>query len=220
MGAQGEHNLAPEGRKILSILLLITSGFFLLGIFIGLPIFQILGGISSFILVFCLNFFRDPERVIPYEKNIIIAPADGQVTNIQIIDDPDVGEKSIMVTIFLSVFNVHINRVPLNGKVISTDRKKGQFIAAYRHNADDVNEQITTVLFTEIGNVKVKQIAGILARRIHCYAEKDKDMRLGDRLGFIMFGSRTDVILPTAVSTKIEVGERIKGNETIIGTYS
>ena len=211
--------MAPEGRKILSFLLILTSGLFLIGIFIRLPIFQILGGISSFLLAFSLNFFRDPERNIPDEKNIIIAPADGKITNIQTIDDLDVGENCTLISIFLNVFNVHVNRVPIDGEVISTERNSGQFVSAYRHDAADVNEQVTTVFKTELGTVKVKQIAGILARRIHCYAKTGERMVQGRRFGFIMFGSRTDVILPPAVNVIVETGQRIKGNETVIGKY-
>ena len=211
--------MAPEGRKILSVLLIITSGFFLIGIFIKLPVFPILGGISSFFLAFCLNFFRDPDRKIPEEKNIIVAPADGKITSIQKVDDPDVGNDSTIVSIFLNVFSVHINRVPIDGNVISVNRKAGQFISAYRHDATDVNEQVTTIIETKIGRIKVKQIAGIIARRILCYAEKGENLSLGGRLGFIMFGSRTDVILPPNVDVHVEENQHIKGIETIIGKY-
>jgi phosphatidylserine decarboxylase len=211
--------LAPEGRKILSILLLITSALFLLGIFVKLPIFSILGGISSFLLVFSLNFFRDPDRKIPKGKNIIISPADGKVTNIQKVDDIDVGKDATLISIFLNVFSVHINRIPLDGKVISVKRKSGQFVSAYHHDASDVNEQVTTILDTSLGKIKVKQIAGIIARRILCHAVEGDSMALGSRLGFIMFGSRTDVILPPAVDVLVKENQRIKGIETIIGKY-
>lgn len=211
--------MAPEGRKILSLSLIITSSFFLTGLFIKTPLFQILGGLSSIFLVFSLNFFRDPDRKISKEENIIIAPADGKITKIQKVDDPDVGKNSILVSIFMSVFDVHINRYPIQGKVISVKRKAGQFVPAYRHDAVDVNEQVTTILETEIGTVKVKQIAGILARRILCYAEKGAKISQGDRLGFIMFGSRADVILPPSVNIVIKEGEHVKGIETVIGKY-
>jgi len=211
--------LAPEGRKILSALLLITSSFFLLGIFFKLSIFLILGGIASFLLAFNLNFFRDPERKIPEGENIVISPADGKVTKIQKIDDPDVGKDSTVISIFLNVFSVHVNRIPIEGKVISVIRKSGQFVSAYRHDATDVNEQVTTILDTTLGKVKVKQIAGIIARRILCHAVEGEKMPIGGRLGFIMFGSRTDVILPPAVEVLVEENQRIKGIETVIGKY-
>lgn len=211
--------MAPEGRKILSITLIITSLFFLIGLFTKLPIFQILGGLFSIFLVFSLNFFRDPDRKNPEGDRNIIAPADGKITKIQKIDDPDVGKDAILISTFMSVFDVHINRYPISGKVVSTKRKSGQFVSAYRHDAADVNEQVTTVLDTEIGIVKVIQVAGILARRIHCYAEKGEKILLGGRLGFIMFGSRADVILPPSVNVIIKQGQNVKGINTVIGKY-
>jgi phosphatidylserine decarboxylase len=211
--------MAPEGRKILSILLIVTSGLLFISLFINIAILPIITGIFSLLLVFSLNFFRDPDRKIPEGDNIIISPADGKVTTVTTINDPDVGENSKLVSIFLNVFNVHANRVPITGKVISVSRKDGQFVSAFRHDAVDVNEQITTVFDTELGTIKVKQIAGIIARRILCYAKNGEKMNKGDRLGFIMFGSRTDVILPSSVDINVKVGQRVVGTETIIGNF-
>ncbi|NHZ86784.1 MAG: phosphatidylserine decarboxylase [Planctomycetia bacterium] len=211
--------MAQEGRKILSILLIVTSGLFLIGIFIKISFLPIIAGIFSLLLVFSLNFFRDPDRKIPEGNSIIISPADGKVTAVTTINDPDVGENSKLVSIFLNVFNVHANRVPISGKVIYVTHKDGQFVSAFRHDAVDVNEQITTLFDTSIGAVKVKQIAGLIARRILCYAKSGKKMKKGDRLGFIMFGSRTDVIFPPSVNVLVKVGQRVVGTETIIGNF-
>lgn len=211
--------MAPEGRKILSILLIITSALLFTSLFINIAILPMIAGISSLLLVFSLNFFRDPERKIPEGENNIISPADGKVTAVTTINDPDVGDNSILVSIFLNVFDVHANRVPINGKVISVSRKDGQFVSAFRHDAADVNEQITTIFDTSLGVIKVKQIAGLIARRILCYAKTGESMTKGDRLGFIMFGSRTDVILPPSVDIQVKVGQRVIGTETIIGNF-
>ena len=211
--------MALEGRKILSILLIITSGLLFIYLLTNLSILPIIAGISSLLLVFSLNFFRDPDRKIPEGDNIIISPADGKVTVVTTINDPEVGENSKLVSIFLNVFDVHANRVPISGKVISSSRKDGQFVSAFRHDAVDVNEQTTILLDTSIGVVKVKQIAGLIARRILCYAKVGEKMSKGDRLGFIMFGSRTDIILPSSVDVLVEVGKRVVGTETIIGNY-
>lgn len=211
--------MAQEGRKILSILLIVTSGLFLIGIFVKISFLPIIAGIFSLLLVFSLNFFRDPDRKIPEGNSIIISPADGKVTAVTTINDPDVGENSKLVSIFLNVFNVHANRVPISGKVIYVTHKDGQFVSAFRHDAVDVNEQITTLFDTSIGAVKVKQIAGLIARRILCYAKSGKKMNKGDRLGFIMFGSRTDVIFPPSVNVLVKVGQRVVGTETIIGNF-
>jgi len=211
--------MASEGRKILSIFLILASGLFFIGLFVKLPIFPILGGVFSLLLLFSLNFFREPVRKIPDEKNIIVSPADGKITEIKKVNDPEVGKDSTLISIFLNVFDVHSNRVPLDGKVISVKRKSGQFLAAYKHEAVDVNEQVATVLSTSLGAVKIKQIAGILARRILCYAKKDDLLKQGEKFGFIMFGSRTDVILPPSINVIVKVGQRVKGTETIIGKY-
>jgi phosphatidylserine decarboxylase len=211
--------MALEGRKILSILLIVTSGLLFISLFINIAILPLIAGIFSLLLVFSLNFFRDPDRKIPEGDNIIISPADGKVTTVTTINDPDVGENSKLVSIFLNVFNVHANRVPISGKVISVSRKDGQFVSAFRHDAAEVNEQTTTLLDTSIGVVKVKQIAGLIARRILCYAKSGENMKKGDRLGFIMFGSRTDVILPSSVDINVKVGQRVVGTETLIGNF-
>ena len=211
--------MATEGRKILSILLVVTAGLFLIGLFIEIELIPIIAGISSILLLFSLNFFRDPDRKIPEGNNIIISPADGKVTTVTTINDPDVGENSKLVSIFLNVFDVHANRVPISGKVISVNHKDGQFVSAFRHDAADVNEQITTLFDTSLGAVKVKQIAGLIARRILCYAKSGETMNKGDRLGFIMFGSRTDVIFPPSVNVLVKEGQRVVGTETIIGNF-
>ena len=211
--------MAQEGRKILSILLIVSASLFFISLFVTIAVLPIIAGVFSLLLVFSLNFFRDPDRKIPEGENIIISPADGKVTAVTIINDPDVGENSKLVSIFLNVFDVHANRVPINGKVISVDHKNGQFVSAFKHNAADVNEQITTLFDTSLGAVKVKQIAGLIARRILCYAKIGEKMNKGDRLGFIMFGSRTDVIFPPAVNVFVKVGQRVIGTETIIGKF-
>ena len=211
--------MAPEGRKILSILLIITSGLLFISLFTNIAFLPIIAGISSLLLVFSLNFFRDPDRKIPEGDNIIISPADGKVTDVTTVHDPDVGDNSKLVSIFLNVFDVHANRVPISGEIISVNRKDGQFVSAFRHDAADVNEQTTTLLDTSLGAVKVKQIAGLIARRILCYAKSGEKMEKGDRLGFIMFGSRTDVILPSSVEILVKVGQRVVGTETIIGNF-
>ena len=211
--------MAPEGRKILSILLIVTSGLLFIYLFTNITILPIIAGISSLLLVFSLNFFRDPDRKIPDGESNIISPADGKITAITTLNDPDVGENSKLISIFLNVFDVHANRVPISGKVISSSRKDGQFVSAFRHDAADVNEQTTILLDTSIGLVKVKQIAGLIARRILCYAKSGEKMNIGDRLGFIMFGSRTDIILPSSVDVLVEIGQRVVGTETIIGNY-
>ena len=201
------------------MLLIVTAGLFFIGLFVKIPFLPIMAGLFSLILLFSLNFFRDPERTIPEGDDIIISPADGKVTTVTTINDPDIGENSKLISIFLNIFDVHANRVPISGKVISVNHKDGRFVSAFRHDATDVNEQTITLFDTSLGTVKVKQIAGLLARRILCYAKSGEKMDKGDRLGFIMFGSRTDVIFPPSVNVLVNVGQRVIGTETIIGKF-
>ena len=211
--------MAQEGKNILGILLIVTAGLLFTGLLVKIVLLPIIAGIFSLILLFSLNFFRDPDRKIPEGDNIIISPADGKITTITTINDPDVGENSKLVSIFLNVFDVHANRVPVSGNVISVNHKDGRFVSAFRHDAADVNEQTITLFDTSFGAVKVKQIAGLIARRILCYAKSGQKMDKGDRLGFIMFGSRTDVIFPPSVNVLVKAGQRVVGTETIIGNF-
>lgn len=209
--------IAKEGRIILIPLLLITFPVGLYAHATNNLTLTILYAILGVLFLFCLNFFRDPKRTIPMDASLVISPADGKVVKVTEINDPEVGEGAKMVSIFLNVFNVHVNRVPLDGTVTAMDRKTGKFLAAFDHKASDVNEQVVTVLSHASGQFKIKQIAGLIARRILCYAQPGQKMHKGGRLGFIRFGSRTDLIMPAHVNVKVEVGQKVVGGETIIG---
>lgn len=210
--------LASEGSIIVYPLIVIfgiTSAFNYLTefdiLFVQITIFVV--------LLFCLNFFRDPSRVIPKNKNKIISPADGKIIKIKEFEDPKSGKKLKLISIFLSVFNVHANRMPVDGKFINVKYVKGDFLAAFDHRASDKNERMEISIDTEFGIIVVKQIAGLVARRILCYAKEGKKMLAGDRLGFIRFGSRTDIILPHNINLNIELNQKVYGGETILGTY-
>ena len=211
--------LAPEGNIIIYPL------FFILVISFGIDFTlrqDYLFFINIFLLVlfiFCLNFFRDPKRITPTDENCIVSPADGKVIKIKEFEDPDTKEKLKLVSIFLSVFNVHSNRMPVDGVIKSVDYIKGDFLAAFDHKASEQNERTEISIETRFGSVVVKQIAGLVARRILCYAKKNEKMLVGDRLGFIRFGSRTDIIIPNKVTLNIELDQKVYGGETIIGTY-
>ena len=209
--------IAREGRVILIPILLIT---FTVGLYAHVTENQtliIIYGIMGVTFLFCLNFFRDPKRTIPMDESLVVSPADGKVIKVTQINDPDVGEDANLISIFLNVFNVHVNRVPIDGKVEFSEMKKGKFLAAFDHKASDVNEQVITLLSHPSGKYKIKQIAGLVARRILCYAKSGIKMHKGGRLGFIRFGSRTDLILPSHVNVRVEVGQKVIGGETIIG---
>tara|TARA_B100002051_G_scaffold266017_1_gene292673 strand:+ start:4554 stop:5012 length:459 start_codon:yes stop_codon:yes gene_type:complete len=150
---------------------------------------------------------------------LILAPADGKIIKIDEIDDPINGEKLKIVSIFLSVFNVHANRMPVDGKFVDVQYFKGKFLAAFDHKASDLNERTEIKIQTKFGIIKIKQIAGLVARRILCYANVGEKMQAGGRLGFIRFGSRTDIILPAKINLQIELDQKVLGGETVIGKY-
>ena len=211
--------LAPEGNIIIYPL------FFILVISFGIEFIfraEYLLFVNMFLLVsfiFCLNFFRDPKRTVPKDKNCIVSPADGKIIKIKEFEDPKTKEKLRLVSIFLSVFNVHSNRMPVDGLIKNVDYIKGDFLAAFDHKASEQNERTEISIEARFGSMVVKQIAGLVARRILCYAKKDEKMLIGDRLGFIRFGSRTDIILPNDVTLNVELDQKVYGGQTIIGRY-
>lgn len=167
------------------------------------------------IAAFMAFFFRDPRRTIPSEAGVIVAPADGRVTLVR-CGEPEVGTDSL-VSIFLSPFDVHVNRAPIAGRITDVQYKKGKFLMATDERARDVNEQNTLTIEGENIRVKCSQIAGILARRIVCWKRAGDRVELGERFGMIKFGSRTDVLLPSSVEVVVKKGMRVRGGVTIIG---
>ena len=211
--------LASEGNIIiypLFILLLLSAIF---GYQYDTSSIHIITFVLTALMIFCLNFFRDPKRKIPKQNNLILSPADGKIIKIHELSDPKSGEKLKIVSIFLSVFNVHANRMPIEGKFIDVQYVKGKFLAAFDHKASDNNERVEIKIQTKFGIIIVKQIAGLVARRILCYAKIGEKMKAGGRLGFIRFGSRTDIILPANISLQIELDQKVLGGETVIGKY-
>ena len=178
----------------------------------------IIPAISGLLFLFCLNFFRDPIRTMPDGEKIIVSPADGKIIRIEKLHDEEIGE-SYVVSIFLNIFNVHANWMPLDGDFLDLKYSKGKFLLAFNHKACDENERNIIKINTEIGTIKIVQIAGLLARRILCYARKGNSMRIGERLGFMRFGSRIDLTISSKVNIKIKEGQKVVGKKTIIGTY-
>jgi phosphatidylserine decarboxylase len=184
-------------------------------------IFIVLGSVFVLLLLFTLYFFRDPERVIPEGADRIVSPADGKVVEITECQEPDfIGGKAIQVAIFLSVWDVHVNRIPVDGRVAFLEYRKGEFRKAYLAEASEFNERMEIGIEGPRGKFLVKQIAGILARRIVCRVRKGDPVTRGDRFGMIKFGSRTELFLPTSVRLRVTVGEQVHGGETIIGDFS
>ncbi len=179
------------------------------------------------VLIWLFAFFRDPERALPANQHVMVSPADGVVSDITEIPHDDlVNGPAIRVGIFLSVFNVHINRAPCAGRVLATNYKKGKFINAMKHGkASEENESNTIILAEPNGDRQVavvKQIVGLIARRIICTVSKGDDVSRGQRIGMIKFGSRTELTIPTWLGPKIEVeiGQTVHGAADVIATLS
>jgi phosphatidylserine decarboxylase len=172
------------------------------------------------VLIWALSFFRDPEREVPQDKNILIAPADGTVADIETIDEPDfIGGKAMRVGIFLSIFDVHINRSPCDAKVEKITYREGQFLDARNAEAGKVNESNDLWLTrTETPNEKliVRQISGAIARRIVCKAQIGQNMAAGEKFGMIKFGSRTELYVPArdGVQCLVKLGDKVKAGLT------
>jgi len=175
--------------------------------------------IFALVVAFMAYFFRDPRRVPPQDSNVVVAPADGRVTRIKTLAS-DNGDSSTFVSIFLSPFDVHINRSPIAGEVVDISYSPGKFLMATNEKASLVNEQNALVIKGERVTVVCKQIAGILARRVVCWTTKGDNLALGQRFGMIKFSSRTDLILPANVSVTITEGSRVTGGVTVIGRIS
>ncbi len=176
-------------------------------------------GIAALVLaLFVLFFFRDPERPVPQGDDIVVSPADGKVIVVKDIVEPDYLKQEVkQISIFLSVFNVHVNRAPIAGTVESVKYNPGKFHVASVDKASLDNEQTGMVIAKGNRKILVKQIAGLIARRIVCYAKPGDQLRLGERYGLIRFGSRVDIFLPKDTELKVKVGDRVKGCRDVLG---
>jgi phosphatidylserine decarboxylase len=169
------------------------------------------------VTAFMAFFFRDPERVAPAVPGAILAPADGRVVDVRAaVNDPFVGAAQA-VSIFLSPLDVHVNRSPLAGLVVGVEYRPGAKLAAYRPEASERNERTTIAIQGETARVVVRQIAGVLARRIVCRIRAGDKLASGERFGLIRFGSRTDLIVPASARLRVRTGDRVLGGETVVG---
>jgi len=174
--------------------------------------------IPAILTLFVIFFFRDPERVVPSEAGLIVSPADGHVIGINHKADENLmGEESVCVSIFLSVFNVHVNRIPCEGNVIQTVYNSGKFLPAFQEKASLLNEQNSVVINHKNKKVVVRQIAGLIARRIVCWIKDGCQVARGQRFGLIRFGSRVDLFIPREVELLIKKGDKVFGGKTVIG---
>lgn len=212
--------IAKDGYKIILYTGLILL-LFLIFAFVTESLFlNIVSGIVCVIFIFHFFFFRDPQREIPQGDNLILSPADGRIIKVDEIEDPlYFKEKVQRVAIFMSIFNVHINRIPVSGKVDFVDYKKGQYLAAFADKAFDCNEQAVIGINGSKGKVFFKQIAGLIARRIVCRAKENQQVQAGARFGMIIYSSRVDVFLPLSAKVHVKLKDKVKGGLSIIGEF-
>lgn len=193
----------------------LALGFIALAFWLALPGVVWLCAIPLLLATFFLWFFRDPERAIPAGDGMIVSPADGKITAVESIQTED-GQARSRLSIFLSVFDVHVNRSPIAGAVTRVVYQKGKFGNAMDTSSSSTNEQNVVTVADTVCEVTFKQIAGLLARRI-VFTKREGDLvQRGERIGLIKFGSRVDVVLPRECDIQVRVGDRVKGGESVL----
>lgn len=174
--------------------------------------------IAMILTVFVISFFRNPERTPPGDGKSVVAPADGTVIVVERVPETPLGCEALKISIFMSVFNVHVNRAPLDGTVVHIDYQPGRFLDARDGRASSENERNGVVLETAAGvRIAFVQIAGLIARRIICYPRVRDVLQRGARYGLIRFGSRVDVYLPVDVEPLVKLGDITVAGETVLG---
>lgn len=206
--------VAREGYPFIGISLICMFILWMSGIGVG-------AALALFAAVFIACFFRNPERRAPEGPGLVVAPADGRVIKVERgVSAPHTGTRSLKLSIFMSVMNVHINRFPVAAKVKRVIYSAGKFFVASLDKSSDQNERNALILEDEIGReIVMVQIAGIIARRVVCYAREGDFVPMGMRFGLIRFGSRVDLYLPMEIKIDVNVGDKVKAGESVIGRF-
>jgi phosphatidylserine decarboxylase len=198
------------------------------GYYFGVPPLA-LGGVCFFLhsnvsaavlvllALFIFSFFRDPERVIPSEPGAVVSPGDGRV--VVVTDEENAGRPGKRISIFLAVWNVHVNRSPADGTITKMEYRPGKFLAAMRERASVENEQNVFTLSTEAGEMVFKQIAGLIARRVVSWKQVGDKVARGERIGLVRFGSRVDVWVPKEAEILVKLGENVKGGASVLARW-
>jgi len=203
--------IATEGYPFIAV-----AGF--IAIIFALLAWKVIALFFLLVTLFIAFFFRNPARVAPGDESMVVAPADGVVIYQGIVRESHLDEEMLKVSIFMSVFNVHINRMPLSGRVVDTFYVRGKFLDVRHELATFENEQSGLILESAGGvRIVVVQVAGLIARRIVCYPEKGDTVRRGERYGLIRFGSRLDIYLPKETELRVSLGDKTVAGETILG---
>ena len=183
-------------------------------VFFGSPVAVLLGGLLIFLALFVFYFFRNPDRRIPMEPGVVVSPADGRVVVVK--DEQNVGRPGKRVSIFLAIWNVHVNRAPAAGTITRLEYKPGKFMAAWAESASLDNEQNVFTLASEYGEIVFKQIAGWVARRVVSWKKTGDTVGRGELVGLVRFGSRVDLWLPDGAEMAVKVGDHVKGGSSVI----
>ncbi len=206
--------IARPGYRFILLGLII----FLLGFWAGW-LFYVLGLVLTLFFVY---FFRDPERAVPAAPGLVISPADGRIIALERVrEEHFLKQAAQKLSIFMNVFDVHVNRAPVAGQVNAMMYQPGRYLAANRPEAPDQNEQLAIHLRTADGaSVVMVQIAGLLARRIISYVQEGENLDRGERVGLICFGSRVDLYLPEQCQLQVRIGQKVKAGSSILGRWS
>lgn len=198
-----------EGRWIFAILIVLMLASFWLTPWLALIFFVL--------ILYTLVFFRDPDREVPADPGSVVAAADGAIADIVEIEESDVLKtKTRRVGIFLSIFDVHTNRAPIDGRVIYREHREGLCVDARRADCSEKNESMTWAFANSRATIVVRQLTGAIARRIVGWSQVGDELKKGDRFGMIRFGSRTEVYLPLTATVLVKVGDHVSGGSTII----
>jgi phosphatidylserine decarboxylase len=205
--------VAREGYRLILAAVAVTAIIWF--IFGGWP-FLVLLGVTAFLV----SFFRDPERDIPEDPDSIVSPADGRVIKVErVIEESFIEDEALKVSVFMNVFNVHVNRAPVAGRLEKIVYRPGSFFSANLDKASIHNERNTLFIEAAKGRVVATQVAGLVARRIVCRVSERMEIERGERIGMIMFGSRVDLFLPKESRITVKVGDRVKAGSSILGYF-
>ncbi|HLG20800.1 MAG TPA: phosphatidylserine decarboxylase family protein [Bdellovibrionota bacterium] len=206
--------ICVDGLPFVGVGVLLTIlGVLILGKWAGLPL--------GLLTLWTIWFFRDPERTVPSDPNLVVSPADGKVIDVRRTSYPRLlAGEATRVSVFMSVFNVHVNRSPCSGRVRSVQYNPGKYLAAFAEKASLDNEQCAILIDTDRGlPVMFVQIAGLIARRIVCRLAPGESVNRGERFGLIRFGSRCDIYLPDGADVLVRVGDKVHGGSGVIGRF-
>ena len=212
------NTLVPVHKEGYPFIAAFFVGSLLLG-WIAAPLFWI----GLILTLWCAYFFRDPERFTPQDEDLVISPADGRVSSIQMVRPPEElllgNEPMLRISVFMNVFNCHVNRAPMRGRISNIVYREGSFLNAELDKASHDNERNGMVIETSRGTIGVVQIAGLVARRIVCWSNPADTLEAGERFGLIRFGSRLDVFLPAGAEPRVSLGQTAIAGETVLAEF-